>query len=197
MFESEGVPAYPPRHTTWQFPPPPVPTRWKWIAVLAGLLGLVGGGALLTTLIVLGDKDLPGVIDDERLTQTVALQCSLMTQTVESMPTDGSPERRAATIADQNRAIELMVEAIREDRADEIRDDRPAEQWLRDWGRLVEARESYARQLLRDPNASLDLPVDGDGDDITERMDDVWLSSSPCDVPDVLAQSGAGSRSAV
>jgi hypothetical protein len=197
VFESPGLPSYPPRRDTWQFPPPPVRTRWKWLAVLAGLLGLVAAGGLLTVAIVLGNDDLPGVIDDPRLTDTVALQCGLMVRTVESMPADGSPERRAAIIKDQNRAVEQMVEAIREDRSDEIRDDRPAEQWLRDWTRLVDARSTYARQLLRDPNASLEVPVDEDGDEIVERMDDVWLGSPACEVPDVLAGSDSESRSAV
>jgi hypothetical protein len=197
VFESQGLPTYPPRRDTWQFPPPPVRTRWKWLAVLAGLLGLVAAGGLLTVAIVLGNDDLPGVIDDPRLTDTVALQCGLMVRTVESMPADGSPERRAAIIKDQNRAVEQMVEAIREDRSDEIRDDRPAEQWLRDWTRLVDARSTYARQLLRDPNASLEVPVDEDGDEIVERMDDVWLGSPACEVPDVLAGSDSESRSAV
>ena len=197
MFEQPGQPPYPPHRTTWQFPPPPVPTRWKWLAVLAGLLGLIVASGLLTVAVVLGSDDLPGVIDDPRLTDTVALQCGLMIRTVESMPLDGSPERRAATIGDQNRAVEEMVEAIREDRSDEIRDDRPAEQWLRDWGRLVDARTEYARQLLDDPNASLDLPVDEDGDEIVERMDAVWLGAPACEVPDALTGSDSESRSDV
>ncbi|MET0468936.1 MAG: hypothetical protein ABWZ87_09350 [Aeromicrobium sp.] len=197
MFEPPGSPEYPPRHDTWQFPPPPVPTRWKWVAVLAGLLGLVASGAMLTFVIVVGNEDFPGVIDDEKLTDTVAETCRLMTRTVASMPPVGTPEGRAATVADQNRAVEQMVRSIRSQRAAEIRDDRPAELWLRDWDRLIEARNDYARALLRDPNASLELPVDADGHDITERMDDVWVGDSACRVPEALTTSGSGNRSDV
>jgi hypothetical protein len=163
-----------------------VPRRWKWVAVLAGLLGLAAGVAMTALVVVVGDDDFPGLIDDASLTDTVA-----------SMPLDGTPERRAATIRDQNRAVTLMVRQIRAERADEIRADRPAEAWLRDWDRLVDARADWARELLSDPNASLELPVDGDGDDITERMDDVWAAESACEVPDALASPGSESQSDV
>lgn len=197
VFESQGLPEYPPRQDTWQFPPPQVSTRWKWLAVAAGTVGLLAAATLLTVTIVLGSKDFPGVIDDEDLTDTVASECALMTLTVRSMPLGGTPEQRAETILDQNRAVEEMVRTIRSERAAEIRDDRPAEQWLRDWERLVDARRGYARELLRDPNASLELPLDADGDEITERMDDVWIGDPACEVPDELSSPGAGSRSAV
>lgn len=197
MFASQGPPEYPPRHDTWQFPPPMVPARWKWLAVLAGILGLLAAGTMLTFAIVVGSRDFPGVIDDEQLTDTVASECALMTLTVRSMPLGGTPESRAATIVDQNRAVEVMVLTIRSERTTEIRADRPAEEWLRDWERLVDARESYARELLRDPNASLELPLDADGDVIIERMNDVWIGEPICEVPDELASPGAESRSAV
>jgi hypothetical protein len=197
VFESQGLPEYPPRRDTWQFPPPLVSSRWKWIAALAGILGLLAAGTMLTFVIVAGNQDFPGVIDDAGLTDTVESQCALMALTIRSMPLDGTPELRATTIVDQNRAIEVMVRGIRSERAEEIRADRPAELWLRDWERLVDARDAYARQLLRDPNASLDLPVDADGNDIVERMNDVWVGEPVCEVPDELAYPGAESRSAV
>jgi hypothetical protein len=195
VFESPWPRGYPPPRNTWQFPPPLVPRRWKWAAVLAGLLGLTAGVAMTTLVVVVGNDDFPGVIDDASLTDTVASQCELMTRTVLSMPLDGTPERRADTIRDQNRAVTLMVRQIRAERAEEIRADRPAEEWLRDWDRLVDARAEWARELLSDPNASLELPVDGDGDDITERMDDVWAAESACEVPDAIASPGGESRS--
>jgi hypothetical protein len=197
VFDADGKPAYPPRQDTWQFPPPPLQKRWKWLAVLATVLGVLAGSAMLTAVIVLADDDYPGLIDDERLTATVATQCGLMTATVESIPPGGTPERRAATIADQNRAIQRMVESIRARRTAEIRDDRPAEQWLQDWDRLVEARRQFARALQRDPNASLEVPVDDDGVEITQRMNDVWADDTACEVPEVLVTSDAESRSDV
>jgi hypothetical protein len=197
VFESPGPQEYPPPRDTWQFPPPLVSTRWKWVSVLAGLLGLAAAGAMIAFLVVAGTDDFPGVIDDERLIETVGTSCELMTRTVSSMPPSGTPEGRAATIIDQNRAVREMVEQIRSEREAQIRDDRPAEEWLRDWERLVETRRDYARELLRDPNASLEVPVDADGDDITERMDDVWGGESVCRVPDALTTSGRGGRSGI
>jgi hypothetical protein len=177
---------YPPDRNTWQFPPPPVPRRYRWVAVLASLTGFAAAIAMLTVSIVVGTRDYPGVIDDKKLTGTIASACELMTRTVESMPVNGSPERRGATIGDQNRAVEKMLDTIRSRRPAEIRDDRPAEQWLRDWESLVEARKRLARELLRDPNTSLEVPLDPDGNEITERMNDVWANNSACEVPAAL-----------
>ncbi|MCD9198371.1 hypothetical protein [Aeromicrobium wangtongii] len=186
MLDAPG-PGYPPPRNTWQFPPPEVRTRWKWIAALATVLGLVGAAGLTTLLVVLGSQDFSGLIEDEELTDTIASQCELMTATIDSMPLSGSTPQQAATIVDQNRAVELMVLAIRRENAREVRDDEPAEQWLQDWERLVDARERYARRLLRDPEASLEVPRDADGHKITERMNDVWLGDPACTVPRTLA----------
>jgi hypothetical protein len=197
VFESQGLPEYPPRRNTWEFPAPPVQKRWKWIAALSSVLGLAAAGAMITVLVLTDTDDFPGLIDDQQLTDTVASECELMTRTVESMPLTGSPERQAATIADQNQAVETMVDAIRASRAVEVRDDRPAEDWLSDWELLVEVRAGYARELLRDPNASLRVPLDSDGDEITERMNDVWAGSPVCEVPEVLVRPSSGSVSDV
>lgn len=188
VFDSPGTPGYPPPRDTWEFPPPEVSTRWKWVAAFAGVTGLLVAGGLAAALIVLGTEDFPGLIDDERLTDTIAAECKVMTSTVASMPLSGGTPDQARTIRSQNRAVEVMVRSVRSANAKEIRDDRPAEQWLDDWERLVEARADYARELLDDPRATLEVPLDPDGDEITERMNDVWLGESGCEVPDVLVR---------
>ncbi len=197
MFDSPGAPAYPPARNTWEFPPAELSKRWRWLAVLAGLVGLVTSVALIAVLVLYAGDDAPGFIEDEGLLDSIADECSLMTSTVESMPVSGSPQRQAATIADQSRAIELMVATIRADHPETVLNDQPAEQWLQDWERLVQARDDYALALLREPNASFEVPLDPDGDPITERMDDVWLGYSVCEVPEALTPAGTDSRSAV
>lgn len=187
MFDAPGTPAYPPPHDTWRFPPPEVPTRWKWIAVAVGVLALVVAVAMVATIVTHVEEDPAGFIDDQGLIKTVRSECELMNRTVDALPLTGGTQRQAATIADQDRAVEVMVRSIRAERAAEIRQDRPAEQWLRDWQRLVDARELYARQLLRNPRASLAVPLDDRGIEITVRMRDVWLGESECEVPSVLS----------
>lgn len=197
MFDSPGAPVYPPARNTWEFPPPELRTRWKWLAVLTGFVGLVVSGALITVLVVVGGDDSPGFIEDAALLDSIADQCSIMTATVESMPVGGPPQRRAATIADQGRAVELMTAAIRADHPETVLNDQPAEQWLQDWEQLVQSRDGYALELLRDPNASWDVPLDPDGDPITDRMADVWLGYPVCEVPAELTTTSADVRSDV
>jgi len=187
VFDAPETPAYPPSHNTWEFPPPEVSSGWKWLAVLAGVVGLLVASALIAMLVVLTDQDFPGLIEDEDLTDTIASQCTLMTSTIESLPLTGSAPQQAATISDQNRAVSLMVQSIRRAHPQQIRADKPTEQWLRDWERLIDAREAYARELLRDPGASLEVPRDADGNDLTERMDGVWLGEPACEVPETFA----------
>ncbi len=193
--DATGGPAYPPDRTTWEFPPPPTSARWVWIAVLATLTGLVVAGGLVVVVARLGSGDLPGVIDDEALVTTIAVECSLMTSTVDALPVYGTAQQQSDTIRDQDRAVRLMVDAIRTDAAAEITRDRPAEQWLDDWDRLVAARERLARRLLRDPNASLAVPRDDDGDPVTERMDAVWIGDPACEVPTTIGSPDADALS--
>lgn len=131
--------------------------------------------------------DSPVHIDDDRLTGAIANHCALMTSTVAALPVTGTAQRRSDAIRDQDRAIRLMLDSIREDAPDAIQADRPAARWLRDWDRLVGAREVLAAELLRDPNAALHVPVDADGRPVTERMDDVWPGDPVCPVPPAIA----------
>jgi hypothetical protein len=180
-------PGYPPERDAWQFPAPAVTARWLWLAVAAALLSLLAGAALVLAVARADSGDSPAFIDDDALTDTIGTHCALMTSTVGSLPATGTAQRRSDAIRDQDRAIRIMLDSIRADAGDTIRTDRPAERWLRDWDRLVGAREVLAAELLRDPNASLVVPVDTDGDPVTERMDDVWRGDPVCPVPPAVA----------
>jgi hypothetical protein len=187
VFDSGGLPDYPPQRNAWQFPPPPISKRWKWAAIAAMVAGLVGGTALIATVVVVGSNGVPGAIDNSRLLSVIQRECDRMTSTVESMPVAGPPLRRAQTIAEQDRAVRNMVDAIRGGvDGDVIRDDEPAVDWLRDWDRLVEARETYAERLVRGSTADLEIPQDAHGEDVDVRMDDVWIGDPACEVPQVL-----------
>jgi hypothetical protein len=186
VFDSRGLPDYPPPHNAWEFPPPPVSPRWKWAAIAAMVFGLIGGTTMLAVAISYGSSGMPGVIDNARLISVIEGECARMTSTVESMPIGGSPERQASTIADQNEAVDVMVSAIRDVGPDIIDSDPPTEEWLTDWERLINARESYAQKILDGSLPDLEIPNDERGKDIYVRMDDAFLVQTSCEVPDIL-----------
>lgn len=201
MVDAQETPRYPPAQSSWQFAPPPRRTSRRRTAALVSLgvvltaIAAASVAALITIGVAIAQSTTPTTIDDDALTQTIAEECVVMESTVESMPVYGTAQQQADAILDQNRAVEVMIEAIRSKRADEIRTDPPADQWLDDWQTLVDARAELADELLSDPNASLVVPVDRDGDPITERMDDVWPFVPTCTVPVTLTAPDADALS--
>jgi hypothetical protein len=181
--ESRGLPAYPPARNAWEFPPPPISRRWKWIAAAVSLLSVVTAIGLASVAFTIGGKDIPGMIDDDRVLSVISRECDIMTSTVISMPVAGSPEQQAAIIADQDAAVEHMLTAIRSVDAGIRHDDRPTDDWLADWDRLIGAREHYA-ELVRDGyEPDLEIPRDPSGNGIYQRMNRVWYTDAACIVP--------------
>lgn len=186
MFDSRGLPDYPPPHNAWQFPPPPVSPRWKWAAIAAAVFGLVGGSTMLVIAIAVGSSGAPGLIDNTRIIDVIEDQCAVMTAEVESIRVTGSPESQAAAISDQNAAVDDMISDIRAIGPNVLATDPPTEDWLVDWHTLVKAREAYARELLNGSPKRFQIPNDDNGDEIYHRMDDVFVYESSCEVPGVL-----------
>lgn len=183
MFDNRGLPDYPPPHNAWQFPPPPVSPRWKWLAILVTIVGLIGGTTMLVVLISVGSRGIPGLIDDTDVISVIERECQQMTSKVESLPIHGTPRRQAQSMAAQNVAVEDMVADIRDLGADVLADDPPSEDWLADWERLVAAREAYAQIILEGGTPDLEIPDDSHGDDIYFRMDDAFIQKTTCEVP--------------
>lgn len=186
MFDDRGLPDYPPPHNVWQFPPPPVSPRWKWLAILVTIVGLLGGGTMLAFIIAIGSDGVPGLIDDSRVINVIERECRQMTSKVESLPIRGTPRRQAQSIAAQNAAIEDMVADIRDLGAELLAGDPPTVDWLADWERLVAAREAYAQMIVEGQTPDLDVPEDSNGRDIYVRMDDAFIEKTTCQVPGVL-----------
>jgi hypothetical protein len=184
VLDSAGLPPYPPQRNTWQYPPPPVDRRWFWLALAASCLGLLVGVAALTTAVVVGSRDFPALIQDERVMRVIEDECDLMTDTVRSLPVRGTVHEQVTALNDQNRAVRIMLADIR--RRVDVGSDRPTEAWLRDWERLLRAREAYAAAVVDGRTTALRVPRDEDGERITRRMDDVWAQGTACEVPDVL-----------
>jgi hypothetical protein len=150
------------------------------------VFGLVGGSAMLAVAIAVGSSGAPGLIDNTELISVIEQECGLMTAEVEAMPLTGSAEVQAATIAQQNEVVGLMVARIRDVDPDLIANDPPAEEWLADWGRLVQAREVLADRVREGATPRLEIPTDEHGDEIDLRMNDVFFTESTCTVPQVL-----------
>ena len=186
MFDSRGLPDYPPPVNAWEFPPPPVSPRWKWAAIAAMAFGLVGGSTMLAVAISVESSGAPGLIDNAALISVIERECRQMTTSVESLPIHGTPRRQAQTIARQNVAVEDMIDDIRSVGRDVLASDPPTDEWLADWDRLVQAREAYADEILDGSLPDLEIPTDDHGDEIYLRMDDVFFTESTCEVPEVL-----------
>ena len=186
VFESRGLPEYPPPHNAWQYPPPPISRRWKWVAILTSSLGLVAGSGLLVSAIVLSTAGAPGLIDDQGLIRVIKRECRAMTEAVESTPLVGPLRVQARTIQEQNLAVTRMISQIERGRGQAIRDDRPTEQWLADWVEIVDARNRFVLELVENGSGAFDMPVDRDGVPIDVRMRDVWIGDVACEVPAVL-----------
>lgn len=183
MHEPAESTPYPPAQI-WRFPPPPVSRAWLVVAILIGILSLLGFGAAATYLALNAERDIPGFIDDERVIEVAVEECRLMTSTVEGLPMEGSPRQRLGAMADQNEAVTTMVERIRELGAEVREGDRPLARWLADWETLVAERDDYLRLQRRGVEADFALPETSDGDPITERMNTAGIDV--CDVPKVL-----------
>lgn len=174
---------YPPERNTWEFPPPPVSRRWFWAAILAIVVSVALAAGLAIAGLNVASKDFPSLIEDHHLVDVITQECAVMTATVESMPVAGSPRQRAAILADQDQAVEQMVQAIRLVDPDVRAADKPTDQWLHDWDRLIDARQSYAVLIQHGYQQTLRIPRDADGDPIYKRMNDVWLTTTACRVP--------------
>jgi hypothetical protein len=183
---SPGKTPYPPERNVWQYPPPPISQRWFWVAILAIVGSLVVAVGLGVTGGVIASKDFPTLIQNHQLRTVIGHECRIMTETIESMPVDGTPRQQVAILADQNQAVEQMLEAVRMVDDSTRAADKPTDQWLADWDRLIQARESYAELLERGRRPNLRIPRDADGEYIFKRMNDVWLTTTECRVPNDL-----------
>lgn len=185
MHEPPEPGPYPP-DTTWRFPPPRVSRLWLVAAIVGGVLGLLASAGAFTFLALNTDRDLPGLIKDERVLKVAVRECRLMTSTVLGQPFDGSPDDRLDALRDQNTAVEKMVDRIRSVSSKMRGSELPLDAWLDDWETLVSDRERYIRQQRRGVDAEFRVTRTSDGEPINVRMD--LAAEDVCDVPDVLLE---------
>ncbi|WP_374999538.1 hypothetical protein [Aeromicrobium sp. CTD01-1L150] len=177
---------YPPPVQRWRFSEPPVRPRWFWIAVIAGPLATLALVGAFVAVIALDSQDAPGIIDDAEALEVVSRECELMTSTVVGLPLAGTPSERASKLRAQNAAVEQMLDGIRALDEKVLERDAPLLEWLDDWTLLLQAREEYASAVASGDDASLDIPTDEHGDEITDRMDGAGMLA--CEVPPALVE---------
>ncbi len=186
MNEDPHLPPYPPAHNAWEFPPPPISPRWRWAPIAAVTLAAIAAVGLIAGAVIIMQKDFPEMIEDGRIVSVIDRECSIMIDTVKSMPVTGTPAEQADVISDQNKAIANMLGEIRSLDSDVLKADPPTMAWLDDWDALIAAREGFAEQRRNGYETDLRIPRDAHGDRIYKRMDAVWLTSPVCEVPEEL-----------
>lgn len=184
------LPPYPPHEDAWRFAAPPLRRRWAVAAWSACIGSMVVALALAASIVVLASRDLPGVLDDDRVLEKVEHECELMAVYVDQIRVAGTREERAEAIRDQNAAVVTMTKAIRRLGPEVRAGDAPLEGWLADWDRLVTARETYASALEAGTPAELVVPTATDGTSVDVRMDRV--ADSVCTVPATLLDPDRG-----
>lgn len=181
-----GTPDYPPRVQRWRFADPPVQRRWFWAAVVAGPLAVLLTVTAFVGLVVLDQRDSPGLIDDLEVSELVTEECETMTTAVEGLPLVGGPQERAATVRSQTLAVVQMVERIRSGAGEIDAADRPLDDWLDDWDALIGARTTFAAEVAAGDDTEIEVPLDDDGEEITVRMNRAAMLV--CEVPDALLE---------
>ena len=178
------MPAYLPDEDAWRYDLPPVSPGWRWMALLAPLVALAVAAAATFSLLHSLEEDERGYLDDPEVTGVVTIACAIMTSTVDGLRVGGPPRRQAAVLADQNLAVERMIDTVRRIDASDRRSDRPLDAWLEDWDSLLRARDRYARQVSAGFDATFRVPTGPDDRPVVERMD--RAAEGTCRVPDVL-----------
>ena len=184
----DPLPPYPPAHDAWRYPPPPVSSRWLWVAIGASVAATIAIIALVVSLVVAGGSDLPASLDDPEVIDAVDAGCSTLAAGVEPVSVDGLAVDRPNRIEAQTAVVRDVLATWRELDADLRASDEPFDDWLDDWDRLVEARDAYVAELQSNPNALFEEPS-VDGDPISERMDAV---TTGCPGPDTLLRPDQG-----
>lgn len=164
---------------------PMATSRWRlWVARVAVVLALVSVGVALSRLWSYATTDDPAVIGNSDIAAVAGRACAEMRDSAAAAAVGPAAtlHQRVGALNAQNDAVIALVTQMRALGDARLASDLPAPQWIRDWERLVAARDAYARELAAGRRASLSLPV-VDGRPLVDRLNDVGLN---CRVPRVL-----------
>lgn len=125
------------------------------------------------------------VVEQSGIVNVANAACARMRESAAAaaVGTAATISQRVGAINAQNDAVTEMVSTIRRlVSADQLAGDQPSDEWLDDWGRLVRARDGYARSLAAGKPQPMVMPI-LDGRDVESRLNNVGLN---CRVPRVL-----------
>ncbi|NYG06903.1 hypothetical protein BJ986_001390 [Phycicoccus badiiscoriae] len=159
--------------------------QWKpWAARIAVVVAVVVVYVALSRLWTFAHTDNPALVEDDTIVRVASSACAQMRDAAAAAavpPTAPIPQRVGAINA-ENDAVTQLVATMNGLGQARLQADQPASQWLEDWGRLVTARDAYARALAADRPKPLVLPtIDGKG--LVDRLNNVGLN---CRVPLVM-----------
>ncbi len=161
-------------------------SAWRsWLARGAVVVAVALVVMSLSKLWSYANADDVEVVEQSHLVAVANAACDRMREATAkaAVGTSAVVRQRVGAINAQNDAVTEMVSTIRRlVPADQLSADRPADEWLDDWGRLVRERDAYARALAAGKPTPLVLPV-VDGRGLESRLDDVGLN---CRVPRVM-----------
>jgi hypothetical protein len=164
------------------------------VAVAAWRSGLARGAVVVAVALVVlsldklwsyANTDNPKVVEQSRVVGVANAACAQMREAAAAaaVGTAAPIGQRVGALNAQNDAVTQMVSVIRRlVPADQLSGDQPVEQWLDDWGTLVQERDAYARSLATGNPTPLVMPVVG-GRSLADRLNNVGLN---CRVPTVL-----------
>lgn len=161
-------------------------STWRtWVARGAVVVAMAVVVLSLNKLWSYANTDNPAIVEQSSVVTVANAACARMRESAAAaaVGTAQPMGQRVGAINAQDDAVTEMVTTIRRlVPADQLAADQPSEAWLDDWGRLVRARDAYAKSLATGKPEPLVLPV-VDGRALEDRLNEVGLN---CRVPRVL-----------
>lgn len=150
---------------------------------------VIGGGVAIWVLgfMVYAGHDRLELIDLPEVRDRADAACASMAGVPGS--TNGFAVPDPETILAENESVSSMAASVKSLGAKVLNDDRPTNEWLKDWGTLVNLRIGYSEELRLNPSAAKPQIPEIDGVPISRRMERVALE---CRIPDWFLDDFAG-----
>jgi hypothetical protein len=121
------------------------------------------------------------LIDRPDVAERADEACASMRAELAQMATSGTGSAEIASrVRQENEVVRRFVQSVRALGRPALKDDSPAEAWLRDWENLVAARDHFAYDLIQGTTGTAPTVPTVNGVPIIKRMNEVGIA---CRVP--------------